>query len=91
MTVTACGPRMTKCLVSAVTLTVRPGMVAESVERGPHVREIGSSILSRVKPMTYETDTCRFLAWRYYCNNRIGQGHKTLTVIQPHKIDLYVI
>ena len=37
--------------------------LGESVERGPHVWEIGSSVPSRVKPMTYKIDTCRFLAW----------------------------
>ena len=38
--------------------------VAESVERRPPVREIGSSIPGRVKPMTYQIKTCRFIAWR---------------------------
>ena len=40
-----------------------PGMVAKSVEREPRVREIGSSILGQVKPMTYKVDICPFLAW----------------------------
>ena len=45
------------------------GAVAESLERGPRVREIGrwaveNLVPGRVKPMTYKIDTCRFLAWR---------------------------
>ena len=39
-----------------------PGVVAYSVEHGPRVWEIVGSNLSRVKPMTYEINTCRFLA-----------------------------
>ena len=40
------------------------GVVAELVERGYHVREIGSSVPGRVKSMTYKIDTWLFLAWR---------------------------
>ena len=40
-----------------------PDVVAESVERRPRVREIGSLVPGQVKPMTYQIDTCRFLAW----------------------------
>ena len=38
------------------------GTVAESVEHRSSVREIVSSNPSRVKPMTYQIDTCCFLA-----------------------------
>ena len=41
----------------------QPGVVPESVERGPRMREIGSSVPDRVKPMTYKIYTCHFLAW----------------------------
>ena len=40
-----------------------PGAVAESVEPGPHVRKIMSSVPGRVKAITYKIDTCCFLAW----------------------------
>ena len=40
-----------------------PKTVAESVERGPCMRKIGSSVPGRVKPMTYKIDACHFLAW----------------------------
>ena len=36
-------------------------MEAELIERGPCV--IRSLIPSRVRAMTYQIDTCRFLAW----------------------------
>ena len=39
------------------------GTVAESVESGPRIHEIKSSVPSRLKSMTYKTDTHRFLAW----------------------------
>ena len=39
-----------------------PGVVAESVEHWFRVLEIVGSNPGRVKPMTYKTDTCRFLA-----------------------------
>ena len=42
----------------------QPGAVVESVERGPRVQEIGSSVPNSVKPMTYKTDICHFRAWR---------------------------
>ena len=45
--------------------------VAKSVERIPHVWEIRSLVPGRVKPMTYQIDTCRFLAW---CSALIGYG-----------------
>ena len=41
-----------------------PGAVAESVERGPRVQEIGSSVPGRVKPMTYKIYKLCFLARR---------------------------
>ena len=44
------------------TTLVPPGAVAESVEHGPHMREIVGSNPGRVKPMTYQIDTCHFLA-----------------------------
>ena len=34
----------------------------ESVERGPRMWEIGRSLPSPFKPMTYKIDTCCFLA-----------------------------
>ena len=40
------------------------GAVVELLERGPPVWEIGSSVPSRVKPVTYKIDTCHFVAWR---------------------------
>ena len=49
----------------AFTYHQTPGAVAKSVEREPRVREIGSSVPSQVKSMTYKIDTCHFLAWRF--------------------------
>ena len=46
-----------------------PGMVAELIE--PRVWVFGSSVPFRVKPMTYQIDTCYFLAW---CSALIGLG-----------------
>ena len=43
-------------------LGLTQGVVAESVEREPPMREIRNSVSGRVKPMTYKTDTCHFLA-----------------------------
>ena len=40
-----------------------PDAVVESVERGPHVQEIWSLVVGRVKSMTYKIDNCRFVAW----------------------------
>ena len=40
-----------------------PIAVAESVERGPRIREMGRFVPGRVKPMTYKINACRFLAW----------------------------
>ena len=39
-------------------------MMVESVERWSWKQDIGSLVSSRVKPMTYQIDTCRFLACR---------------------------
>ena len=52
---------------SATVLTASrgPGMVAESVEHCPRVREILGSNPGRVKPLTYQIDTRHFLA-RYF-------------------------
>ena len=36
--------------------------MAKSVKRGPRIREIGSSVLSSLKPMNYEIDTWCVLA-----------------------------
>ena len=47
-------------LVSSVLPLLVTG--AEAVGRGPRVREVGSSIHDRVKPMTGKIDTC-FLVW----------------------------
>ena len=44
-------------------------VVAESIERWPHMREIGSWLPVRVKQMTYKIDTCRLLDIK-----RIGQA-----------------
>ena len=55
---------------SGVMLVMSLGEVAESVEREPRVREIRSSVPSQFKPMTYEIDSCHFLAW---CSALIGQ------------------
>ena len=41
-----------------------PSMMAESVEHGPQVLEIGSSVSAPVKSITSEIDTCHFLTWR---------------------------
>ena len=38
--------------------TFQPDAVAESVERSPHMREIGRSVPSRVKAITYQIDNC---------------------------------
>ena len=43
-------------------ICLSPGAVAESVERGPRVQEIRSSVLDRVKPMTCTIDTSLFIA-----------------------------
>ena len=42
------------------------GAVAELVEYGLHMREIGSSVPGRVKSKTYKIDTCHFLAWHQH-------------------------
>ena len=42
--------------------TLKPSAVVESVEHWSRMREIVGSNPSRVKPMTYQIDTCRFLA-----------------------------
>ena len=49
--------------INTKPFTDTPGVVAESVERKPHVREIWSLVPRRIKPMTYQIDNCRFLAW----------------------------
>ena len=38
------------------------GAVADLIEHGPHVWEVGSSIPKRVKPMTLKLDACHYLA-----------------------------
>ena len=48
--------------VNLSLLTHTPS-VAKSGERRPPQREIDSSIPSRVKPMMFKIDTCRFLNW----------------------------
>ena len=37
--------------------------LVELVERGIPMRKAGSSILGRVKPMTYKMRACHFLVW----------------------------
>ena len=37
-------------------------MAVQSVDRGPRVREIESSVPGRVTLMSYKIDTCHFLA-----------------------------
>ena len=56
-------------------------MVAELIERGPNVWEIGSSVPGRVKSMTYKIDTCCFLAWRFAI---IGYGKEWLAECQDN-------
>ena len=34
-----------------------------SVECMPHMQAFESSVLDRLKPMTYKIDTCHYLAW----------------------------
>ena len=43
--------------------------MAELVELGPRVQEIGSSVPGQINPMTYKIDTCHFLVW---CSALIG-------------------
>ena len=47
--------------------------VVDSVEHSPLMRESGCSGPGRVKPITYQIDTCCFLASKSALN-RIGQG-----------------
>ena len=49
------------------------GAVAESIERGPHMQEMGSLVNGWFKPMTYQIEICHFLA-RCSTIIRIGQG-----------------
>ena len=56
-------PHLHSYLATAIMLPFVPGMVAESIESGPRVQEIRSLVPSQVKPMTYQIDACRFLAW----------------------------
>ena len=60
-----------------------PGIVDKAVERGRQVGEIGGLVLSRVKPMTYNIDTCHFLAWREallgYGKDWLGQCQDNVT------------
>ena len=53
-------------------MVVKLGMVAESVEHGSHRKEI----LGRVKPMTYQIDTRRFLA---RCSALLGEDKDWVT------------
>ena len=62
-------------------LSLKLDAVAESVEHRPRVREIGNSVPSRVKAMTCEVDTCRFLAWR---SALIGYGKNSLAQCQDN-------
>ena len=55
--------------------------MVEFVERGPHVREIGSLVPVGIKPMTYTIYTCRFLAW---CMAFIGHGNDWLVQCQDN-------
>ena len=52
------------CLTSRSVQSVADGicLVAESLEHGRHVWEIGSLIPSGVKAITYQMCTCHFLA-----------------------------
>ena len=45
------------CIVNSLPV------VTESVECRPLVGEMGSSIPGQVKPIAYQIDTCRFLAY----------------------------
>ena len=40
-----------------------PDTLVESIEQRPQMLEFGLSIRCRVKPVTYNVDTCHFLAW----------------------------
>ena len=63
------------------------GAVAESVERRPRVKEIGSSVSSRVKLVTYIIDTCRFLDWR---SELIGYAKDWLAQCQDNATAWYI-
>ena len=62
-----------------VFLKLVPGAVTESVEHWSRVWEIVSSSSGRVKPMTYNIDTCCFLA---KCSALLGQGQDWLAQCQ---------
>ena len=57
--------------------------MAESVERVPRVQEIGSSVPSWVKPITYIINDCNFLAWHSvligYAKNWLAQCQDNVT------------
>ena len=56
-----------------------PGAVVKTVERRSRVREIGSSVPDRFKPVTYQIDRYRFLAWY---STLIGWGKDRLAQCQ---------
>ena len=58
---------------SHTKIMLPPGVVAESVEQGLRVWEIGSLVPQRIKPMSYKIDTCHFLILVHRIN-KIEQG-----------------
>ena len=61
-----------------------PGRVVELVEHEPRVWEIRSLVPGWVKLMTYQIDTCRFLAW---WSALIGYGKDWLAQCQDNVIE----
>ena len=60
--------------------------VAESVEPGPRVGEMGCLVSGRVKAMTYEKDTCCFLA---KCAALLTKGKNWLDQWQDNVTEWY--
>ena len=48
--------------------------MVKSVERGPYMREIGSSVPDGVKTKDLKIDTCRFLAGILHYYDRVKTG-----------------
>ena len=59
-------------------------MVTKSVEHKHSVQKVRSSNPSRVKPVTYQIDTCGYLAWRLaligYEKDWLAQCQDSVTV-----------
>ena len=56
------GAAWNSIIINISYLCTTLGAVAEFVECMPGVWKVGSSVPSRVKPTTYQIDTCHFLA-----------------------------